>query len=60
MRAVDPHLDVDLSGTDDDWTLLVVECAEPAPECDEVAVTRFSGGAAFAFQPRRSLPLTVV
>lgn len=60
VRAVDPHLDVELTGSDDDWTLHVVERAEAAPECDEVAVTRFSGGAAFAFQPRRSLPLTIV
>ena len=30
------------------------------PECEEVALTRFSTGAAFAFEPRRSLPLTVL
>ncbi len=62
VRAVDPHLDVELTGTDaeTDWGLGVVERAVAAPECDEVAVTRFSGGATFAFQPRTSLPLTVV
>ena len=32
----------------------------PAPESDEVAVTRFSTGASFTFEPRRSLPITPV
>ncbi len=58
VRAVDPHLDVDVSGSEDDWQATVVERAEPAAEPDEVAVTRISTGAAFRFEPRRSLPIT--
>lgn len=60
VRAVDPHLDVEVRGTDTDWSATVVTREEPAAECDEVAVTRFSGGSTFAFRPRRSLPLTPV
>jgi hypothetical protein len=60
VQGVSPHLDVEVGGTADDWSLLVVPRAEPAAELDEVAVTRFSKGAGFAFEPRRSLPLTVV
>ncbi|MCU1600321.1 MAG: Uncharacterized protein JWO22_1030 [Frankiales bacterium] len=60
VRGVSPYLDIEVSGTPDDWTAQVVRRAEPAKEMDEVAVTRFSKGAAFAFSPRRSLPLTVV
>jgi hypothetical protein len=58
VRAVDPHLDVEVTGTDTDWTATVVRRDEPAPDFDEVAVTRISTGAAFTFQPRRSLPIT--
>lgn len=57
VRAIDPHLDVDVTGTDEEWSLVVVRRDEAAPEAGEVAVTRFSTGAAFAFEPRRSLPL---
>ncbi|WP_244928352.1 hypothetical protein [Nocardioides sp. W7] len=60
VRAVDPRLDVDVSGSPRDWTLRIVEGAEPAPEAGEVAVTRFSTGASFAFEPRLSLPITPV
>jgi len=60
VRAVDPHLDVEVVGSADEWSAAVVECAEPAPELEEVAVTRISTGAAFRFEPRRSLPLTAV
>lgn len=60
VRAVDPRLDVDVTGSDREWTLRVVERDEPAPEAGEVAVTRFSTGATFAFEPRRSLPITPV
>ncbi len=58
VRAVDPHLDVEASGTATDWTAHVVRRAEPAAEADPVAVTRFSTGAGFAFEPRRSIPIT--
>ena len=63
VRAVDPHLDVEV----DDYT---EARAGPRPlrasrtsrraEAGEVAVTRFSTGASFAFEPRRSLPITPV
>ncbi len=60
VRAVDPHLDVEVTGSDTDWTATVVRRDEPAPDFDEVAVTRISTGAAFEFEPRRSLPITPV
>ena len=60
VRAIDPHLDVEMTGTDTDWTATVVRRDEPAPDFDEVAVTRISTGASFAFEPRRSLPITPV
>ncbi len=59
VRAVDPALDVEVEGTADDWYLRVVR-GEPAPEAEEVAVTRVSTGSGFAFEPRRSLPITPV
>lgn len=60
VRAVDPRLDVEVTGSDRAWSLRVVERDEPAAESGEVAVTRFSTGASFAFEPRRSLPITPV
>ena len=59
VRAVDPHLDVEVTGTDDAWECTVVEREAPAPEAAEVSLTRFSGGAGFAFRPRISLPVSV-
>ncbi|AYE95947.1 hypothetical protein C0J29_15200 [Mycobacterium paragordonae] len=58
--AVDPHLRVEVSGTPTDWTALVTENDSAAEEFAEVAVTKFSGGSSFVFQPRKSLPLTPV
>jgi hypothetical protein len=60
VQGVDPHLDVEVVGSTDHWSAHVVRRDAPAPELDEVTVTRFSKGATFAFAPRRSLPLTVV
>jgi hypothetical protein len=60
VQAVSPYLDVEVVGTDRDWSAQVVRRDAPAKELDEVAVTRFSKGAGFVFTPRRSLPLTVV
>jgi hypothetical protein len=60
VQAVDPHLDVEVSGSEDEWTAEVVARREPAAALDEVAVTDLSTGAGFVFEPRRSLPLTVV
>lgn len=58
--AVDPHLRVELEGTATEWTAHVFESSTAAKEFDEVAVTKFSGGSTFVFQPRKSLPLTPV
>ncbi|WP_182379207.1 hypothetical protein [Nocardioides sp. WS12] len=63
VRAIDPHLDVEvepLGSADEGWRLTVVRRNEAEPEADEVAVTRFSTGATFAFEPRRSIPITPV
>jgi hypothetical protein len=60
VRGVDPHLDVEVTGTDDAWTATVVRRGEPAADFDEVAVTRISTGVGFEFEPRRSLPITPV
>jgi hypothetical protein len=60
VQAVDQHLDVEVAGSDSTWTATVVRRADAAPEAGEVAVTRFSTGSSFQFQPRKSLPLTVV
>ncbi len=65
VRGLDPHLDVEVAPLDPSaaeagWRARVVRRDEPAPEAPEVAVVRFSTGADFAFQPRRSLPITPV
>ncbi|OBI55229.1 hypothetical protein [Mycobacterium sp. E787] len=58
--AVDPRLAVRVDGTDTDWTAELFETDAAAAELPEVSVAKFSGGSSFEFQPRRSLPLTVV
>ena len=60
VNAVDPHLRAELTGTEADWTVRVIETDTPAKELGEVAVTKFSGGATWEFEDRKSLPLTVV
>ena len=60
VRAVDPRLDVEVTGSETGWVATLVPRADAAPEADEVAVTRFSTGSAFAFEPRRSIPITPV
>ncbi|EGD42531.1 hypothetical protein NBCG_03119 [Nocardioidaceae bacterium Broad-1] len=62
VQALDPHLDVEVTseGAGPGWRVEVVRRPEPAPEASEVAVVRFSTGADFAFEPRRSLPITPV
>ncbi|MDQ4114427.1 MAG: hypothetical protein M3306_25535 [Actinomycetota bacterium] len=60
VQALDPHLDVEVGAVEDGWRVEVVRRPEPAPEASEVAVVRFSTGADFAFEPRRSLPITPV
>jgi hypothetical protein len=59
VAAVDPHIDVEVTGSDTDWTARLVHRADAAAEFPEVAVTKVSLGATFQFQTRRSLPLTV-
>jgi hypothetical protein len=58
--AVDPHIAVRVNGTSTDWTADFEVTDTPIAEAPEVQVTKFSGGAGFVFEPRRSLPLTVV
>jgi hypothetical protein len=60
VAAIDPHLDVEITGTETDWTARVIETDTASKELPEVAVAKFSGGATFVFEPRKSLPLTVV
>lgn len=61
VQALDPHLDVAVEGAGGEaWRARVVRRPEPAPEAQEVSVTRFSSGVEFAFQPRRSLPIAPV
>jgi hypothetical protein len=60
VAAVDPHLGVGVAGTDTDWTARVIETDTAAKEFPEVSVVRFSGGASWVFEDRKSLPLTVV
>lgn len=60
VQAVDPHLCAELSGTQSDWTVRVVETDTAAKELGEVTVCKFSGGASWEFEERKSLPLTVV
>jgi len=60
VAAVDPHLDVEVSGAVAEWTARVVHRDDAAKQFREVSVAKVSRGATFEFQPRRSLPLTVL
>ena len=60
VAAIDPHLDVEVDGTASDWTARVIRTDTAAAEQREVSVAKFSRGATFEFEPRRSLPLTVI
>jgi hypothetical protein len=60
VRAVSPRLDVDVRGSESSWTARVVETSDEVEEAPEVAVVRFSTGASFEFEGRRSLPITPV
>lgn len=62
VRGLDAHLDVEVTGLGEgeEWRLTVVRREVPAMEAEEVAVTKFSSGSAFEFEPRRSLPITPV
>jgi hypothetical protein len=58
--AVDPHVEVNVTGTDTDWTLELTTTDTAAKELSEVAVAKVSGGSTFQFESRHSLPLTVL
>jgi hypothetical protein len=58
--AVDRYIAVHISGTADDWTAEFEKTETATKDSPEVEVTKFSQGATFEFQERRSLPLTVV
>ncbi len=58
--AIDPRIEVRVTGTSTEWTAELSETDSAAKELSEVAVAKVSGGATFEFQPRQSLPLTVV
>ncbi|MCV7235398.1 hypothetical protein [Mycobacterium branderi] len=58
--AVDAHVEVRASGTSTDWTAEFAESTAAAKELPEVSIAKVSAGSTFRFQPRRSLPLTVV
>ncbi len=60
VAAVDPNLRAEVSGTESDWTVRVIETDTAAEELPEVAVCKFSGGTSWVFEDRKSLPLTVV
>ncbi|MFV9632206.1 hypothetical protein [Mycobacterium neumannii] len=60
VTAIDKHLDVEVTGTVQEWTARVVETDSEAKEFSEVSVVRVSGGSTWEFEDRKSLPLTVL
>lgn len=58
--AVDPHVEVNVTGTDTDWTVELTSTDVVVGELSEVVVAKVSGGSTFAFEARHSLPLTVL
>ncbi|SEB22028.1 MULTISPECIES: hypothetical protein [unclassified Mycobacterium] len=58
--AVNPLLRAEVSGDATDWSVRFVETDTPAKELGEVSVCKVSSGAAWVFEERKSLPLTVV
>lgn len=60
VTAVDKHLDVVVGGNAKEWTARIVETDTEAKEFSEVSVVRVSGGSAWEFEDRKSLPLTVL
>lgn len=60
VTAVNPGIDVVVTGTETDWIASLIHRSEPAKERPEVSVAKVSGGATFEFEPRHSLPLTVL
>jgi hypothetical protein len=58
--AIDPRIEVHVRGDSTDWVAEFTETDTAAKELSEVAIAKVSGGSTFQFQPRASLPLTVV
>jgi hypothetical protein len=58
--AIDPRIDVKVSGSGTEWIAEFAQTDTAATELPEVAIAKVSGGSTFEFQPRKSLPLTVV
>jgi hypothetical protein len=58
--AVDPQIVVRVNGNSSDWAVELAETDTATTELPEVSIAKVSGGSTFQFQPRRSLPLTVV
>ena len=52
--------DVEVTGTDTDWTAQVIETDTAAKELPEVSVVQVQRRRDVVFEPRKSLPLTVV
>ena len=55
VRAVDAHLDVEVGGSDEDWTARIIETDTAAKEFGEVAVVKVSGGSTWVFKNQSSL-----
>jgi hypothetical protein len=51
---------VTVTGTDTDWVAEFQPTEIATNDFPEVQVTKVSRGAAFEFQPRKSIPLTVL
>ncbi|WP_280387248.1 hypothetical protein [Nocardia wallacei] len=60
VRGVNPHFRSRVRADGADLVAEITAADTPFAEASEVAVTRFSTGADFAFAERRPLPLTVV
>ena len=62
VREVDPSFDVEVTAdpAGAGWRIAIVRTPGPREVCDEVAVTLFSSGSDFVFEPRRSLPVVGV
>ena len=58
--AVDRQIEVRVNGNSTDWAVELAETDTATTELPEVSIAKVSGGSTFQFQPRRSLPLTVV
>jgi hypothetical protein len=58
--AVERQIEVRVNGNSTDWAVELAETDTATTELPEVSIAKVSGGSTFQFQPRRSLPLTVV